>query len=326
MRRRQFIRLSGGVAIWPLAASAQRQAIPTIGLLAARTPEFDAPLLDGFLRGLNETGYFEGKNVAIDYRWAEGHFDRLPALAEELVRKQVALIATFGGTAAVRAAKAATSSIPIVFAIGDDPVKFGLVANLNHPGGNITGGTNFFGELAAKQLGLLRTLVPSASVIAVLANPDEPAGEHQIADAQAAANSSGQELIVLRASTVSEIDVAFASLVQHHAGALLLGANPFFATRISQLTALAMRYDVPTMYWRRELAEAGGLISYGANPTELYPHIGRYAGRILAGGKPGELPVLQPTKIELVINLKAAKALGLTIPSTLLAVADEVIE
>jgi putative tryptophan/tyrosine transport system substrate-binding protein len=270
MRRREFIAFVGSTAAaWPLATRAQQARPPVIGVLAVRTPEFDAPLVDAFKRGMNETGYFDGKNIVIEYRWAAGHFDRLPALADELVQKQVALIVTFGGTASARAAKTAISSIPIVFAIGDDPVKLGLVTNLSRPEGNITGATNFYGELAAKQLGLLRGLVPSAAVIAIIANPNEPAGEFQISDAQAAAKSIQQELIVFRASTESEIDTAFANLVQQHAGALLLGANPFFVTRISQIVALANRYAVPAMYWRRELVEAGGLISYGANPTEI---------------------------------------------------------
>jgi putative ABC transport system substrate-binding protein len=300
--------------------------LPVIGLLAVRTPKFDAPLVQAFKGGMSETGYFEDKNVMIDYRWAAGHFDRLPALAGELVQKQVALIVTFGGTASARAAKTATSSIPIVFAIGDDPVKFGLVTNLSRPEGNITGATNFYGELAAKQLGLLRDLAPSAAVMAIMANPNEPAGESQISDAQAAAKSIGQELIVFRASTESEIETAFTNLVQQHAGALLLGANPFFVTRIGQIVSLANRYAVPTMYWRRELVEAGGLISYGASPTEIYSVVGRYAGRILTGVKPADLPVQQPTKFELVINLNSAKSLGLTISPSLLATADDVIE
>jgi putative ABC transport system substrate-binding protein len=326
MRRREFIALLGGAAAWPFAARSQQATPPVIGVLAVRTPEFDAPLVEAFKQGMNETGYFEGKNLLIEYRWAAGHFDRLPALAEELVQKQAALIVTFGGTASARAAKTATSSIPIVFSIGDDPVKLGLVTNLSRPGGNITGATNFYGELAAKQLGLLRGLVPSAAVIAIMANPNEPAGESQISDAQAAAKSIGQELIVFRASTESEIETAFTNFVQQHAGALLLGANPFFVTRITQIVSLANRYAVPTMYWRRELVEAGGLISYGANPTEIYSVIGRYAGRILAGAKPADLPVQLPTKFELVINLKTAKALGLDVPPQLLATADEVIE
>ena len=327
MRRRDFIKgIVGSAGAWPLAARAQHATSPVIGVLAVRTPEFDAPLVEAFKQGINETGYFEGKNIVIEYRWAAGHFDRLPALADELVQKQVALIVTFGGTASARAAKTATSSIPIVFSIGDDPVKLGLVTNLSRPAGNITGATNFYGELAAKQLGLLRRLVPSAAVIAIMADPNEPAGEYQISDAQAAAKSIQQELVVFRASTESEIDTAFTNLVQQHAGALLLGANPFFVTRMSQIVSLANRYAVPVMYWRRELVEAGGLISYGANPTEIYSIIGRYAGRILAGAKPADLPVQLPTKFELVINLKTAKALGLDVSPQLLATADEVIE
>jgi putative ABC transport system substrate-binding protein len=327
MRRRAFIEGIAALTVaWPLATRAQQATPPVIGVLAVRTPEFDAPLVEAFKRGMSETGYFEDKNIVIEYRWAAGHFDRLPALANELVQKQIALIVTFGGTASARAAKTATSSIPIVFGIGDDPVKLGLVTNLSRPGGNITGATNFYGELAAKQLGLLRSLVPSASVIAIMTNPNEPAGESQSSDAKAAAKSIGQELIVFRASTEGEIDTAFTNLVQRHAGALLLGANPFFVTRINQIVSLANRYAVPTMYWRRELVEGGGLISYGANPTEMYSVIGRYAGRILAGANPADLPVQQPTKFELVINLKTAKALGLSIPPTLLAMADEVIE
>jgi putative ABC transport system substrate-binding protein len=327
MRRRAFIEgiATLGVA-WPLAARSQQATPPVIGVLAVRTPEFDAPLVEAFKQGMNETGYFEGKNILIEYRWAAGHFDRLPALAEELVQKQVALIVTFGGTASARAAKTATSSIPIVFSIGDGPVTLGLVTNLSRPGGNITGATNFYGELAAKQLGILRRLVPSAAVIAIMANPNEPAGEFQISDAQAAAKLIQQELIVFRASTESEIDTAFTNLVQQHADALLLGANPFFVTRTSQIVSLANRYAVPAMYWRRELVEAGGLISYGAHPTEIYSIIGRYAGRILAGAKPADLPVQLPTKFELVINLKTANALGLDVPPQLLTTADEVIE
>lgn len=326
MRRREFIKLVGGTVAWPLAAQAQQAAMPVIGLLSVRTPDSDALVLDAFKRGMSETGYSESKNVMIEYRWAAGHFDRLSALAKDLVDEKVAVIATFGGTSAAQAAKMATSNIPIVFAIGDDPVKFGLVANLNRPESNVTGATNFYGALATKQLGLLRQLVPSASVIAVMADPNEPAGESQISDAQEAANSIGQQLVVFRASTEAEIDTAFADLVQQHAGALLLGANPFFFTRIGQLTLLASQYRIPTMYWRRELVEAGGLVSYGSDPTEAYTTIGRYVGKLLAGAKPGDLPVQQPTKFEFVINLKTAKALGLKIPPNVLSIADEVIE
>jgi putative tryptophan/tyrosine transport system substrate-binding protein len=326
MKRREFIAGLGAATVWPVMARAQQQAMPVIGLFSVRTAEFDAPLLAAFRRGLNEGGYIEGKNVAIELRWGGGAFERLPALAQELVRRQVALIVTFGGTAAARAAKEATTVIPIAFAVGDDPVKFGLVASLNRPGGNLTGVTNFYGELAAKQLGLLRTLAPTAALIAMLVNPDEPAAESQVEQAQAAAQAIGQQLLVLRAGTEHDIDVAFAALADRRAGALLLGANPFFAVRKNQLFALASRHAVPTLYWRSELARAGGLMSYGSYPIETYRHLGDYAARILKGEKPANLPILQPTRFELVINLKTAKALGLTIPPSVLALADEVIE
>jgi putative ABC transport system substrate-binding protein len=326
MRRREFIAGLGVATVWPVMARAQQPVMPVIGLFSVRTAEFDAPLLAAFRRGLNEGGYIEGKNVAIELRWGGGAFERLPALAQELVRRQVALIVTFGGTAAARAAKEATTVIPIAFAVGDDPVKFGLVASLNRPGGNLTGVTNFYGELAAKQLGLLRTLAPTAALIAMLVNPDEPAAESQVEQAQAAAQAIGQRLLVLRAGTEHDIDVAFAALVERRAGALLLGANPFFAVRKNQLFALASRHAVPTLYWRSELARAGGLMSYGSYPIETYRHLGDYAARILKGEKPANLPILQPTRFELVINLKTAKALGLTIPPSVLALADEVIE
>jgi putative ABC transport system substrate-binding protein len=327
MKRREVIRILGGAAVsWPLAGRAQQPAMSAIGLLSARTPEADAPFLATFRRGLNEGGYIEGKNVAIELRWGGGVYDRLPALAQELVRRQVALIVTFGGTGAARAAKAATTVIPIAFAIGDDPVKFGLVDSLSRPGGNLTGVTNFSGELAAKQLGLLRTLAPAAVLIAMLVNPSEPAAESQVERAQAAAQAIGQQLLVLRAGTESDIDVAFATLVAQRAGALLLGANPFFAVRKNQLVALASRHAVPTLYWRSELARAGGLMSYGSYPIETYRHLGDYAARILKGEKPANMPILQPIRFELVINLKTAKALGVTIPPSVLALADEVIE
>jgi putative ABC transport system substrate-binding protein len=326
MRRREFIAGLGGAAVWPFAARAQKPAMPVIGYIGVRTPEFDAAGLAEFRRGMNEAGYVEGRNVRIEFRWAAGQFDRLPALADDLVRQRVDLLVTTGGTAAARAAKAATTAIPIVFSIGDDPVQFGLVASLGRPGGNITGVTNFNNTLVAKQLGLLRELVPTADTIAVLVNPNEPGSEFQVRQAEAAAREVGQQLIFLNATNEREIEGTFAALVQQRAGALLLGANPFFVTRAQQLFALAARNAVPTVYWRSELAKAGGLVSYGANNGEQNRWVGVYAGRILNGEQPSNLPVVQPTKFELVINLKTAKALGLTIPETLKATADEVIE
>jgi putative tryptophan/tyrosine transport system substrate-binding protein len=327
LRRREFITLLGGAAAAvPIAARGQQSRIPVIGFLGIRTPEFDAAMLAEFRQGLREQGYAEGTNVSIDFRWARGQFDRLPTLADDLVRQGVALLVTSGGTAAARAAKSATATIPIVFSIGDDPVQFGLVASLGRPGGNITGVTNFYGALASKQLGLLRELVPKADVIAVLVNPNEAASESQIKDAETAAREIGQQLIVFKAASKPEIDAAFTTLVQQRAGALLLGANPFFATRADRLFALTARHSMPAMYWRSELAKAGGLMSYGAIPGPQYRQTGVYAGRILKGARPTDLPIVQPSKFELVINLKTAKALGLDVPPTLLARADEVIE
>ena len=326
MRRRDFINIVGSAAAWPFAAHAQQAGVPVIGLLGIRTAEFDAPLLAEFIRGIRETGFVEGRDVKIEYRWAGGQFDRLPSFAEELVRRNVALIVTFGGTAATLAAKAASTTIPIVFTTGDDPVRSGLVSSLNRPGGNTTGGTFFYNELAAKQLDLLHRLLPTMTVLAMLANPNEVGAELEINDAETAARSKGLQLIVMRAGTEGEIDDAFATFAQHHAGAVLIASNPFYVVRANQLFALAAHYALPTMFWRRELAEAGGLMSYGASPTEIYHQIGAYAGRILKGEQPGDLPVIQVTKIEFVINLKTANALHLDIPPMLLALADEVIE
>ena len=326
MRRREFITLlSGAAAAWPIAARTQQAGVPVIGLLGIRTAEFDAPLLAEFIRGIRETGFVEGRDVKLEYRWAGGQFDRLPSFAEELVRRNVALIVTFGGTAATLAAKAASTTIPIVFAVGDDPVRSGLVSSLSRPGGKITGATNFYNELGAKQLDLLHRLLPTVTVFAILANPNEVAAESEINDAESAARSKGLQLTVMRARTEREIGNAFATFAQHHAGAVLVASNPYYVVRANQLITLAARYALPTMFWRRELPEAGGLMSYGANPTEIYHQIGTYAARILKGEQPGDLPVIQVTKIEFVINLKTAKALHLDIPPTLLA-ADEVIE
>jgi putative ABC transport system substrate-binding protein len=326
MRRRDFINIVGSAAAWPFAAYAQQAGVPVIGLLGIRSAEFDAPLLAEFIRGMRKAGLVEGRDVKIEYRWAGGQFDRLPSLAEELVRRNVALIVTFGGTAATLAAKAASTTIPIVFSVGDDPVRSGLVSSLSHPGGKITGATNFYNDLAAKQLDLLHRLLPTVTVFAMLTNPNEVAAESEISDAESAARSKGLQLTVMRASTEREIDTAFAIIAQHHAGAVLVGSNPYYVVRANQLITLAARYALPTMFWRRELPEAGGLMSYGANPTEIYHQIGTYAARILKGEQASDLPVIQVTKIEFVINLKTAKALHLDIPPTLLALADEVIE
>ena len=327
MRRRVFIKaIVGSSLAWPFAVRAQQAGIPVIGLLGIRTAEFDAPLLAEFIRGIRETGFVEGRDFKIEYRWAGGQFDRLPGLAEELVRQKVALIITFGGTAATRAAKAASTTIPIVFTTGDDPVLTGLVSNLNRPGGNITGGTFFYNELAAKQLDLLHRLLPTMSVLAMLTNPNEVGAESEINDVETAARSKGIQLTVMRAGTERDIDEAFATFAEHHAGAVLIGSNPFYVVRANQIIALATHYALPTMFWRRELAQAGGLMSYGASPTEIHHQIGTYAGRILKGEQPGDLPVIQVTKIDFVINLKTAKALHLDIPPMLLALADEVME
>ncbi len=327
MRRREFIAVLGSAAAaWPLVARAQQAAMPVIGFLSARSSESDVSMVSEFYRGLKDAGYVVDKNVAIEFRWGDGHYDRLPALAEDLVRRNVAVIVTAGGEISASAAKAATGKIPIVFNVGEDPVKYGLVASLNRPGGNVTGVTSLLGTLGTKQLGLLRDLVPKAGVIAMLVNPNDTWAETQIANTEAAARAIGQQLVVLRASTEPDIDAAFATIVQQRAGALLVATSPFFVTRADYLIALATRYALPAIYFRREIADAGGLMSYGSSTAELYGQMGTYAGKILSGASPADLPVMQAIKFELVINLKTAKAFGLEIPPTLLARADEVIE
>ena len=322
--RRVFITLLGGAAAWPVAARAQQPAGQTIGWLSARSISSDN--LTGFRQGLSETGYVEGKNLIIDYRWAEGQYDRLEALAADLVRSQVAVIVTAGGPQVARAVQAATSTIPIVFQSGSDPVQDGLVNSFNRPGGNTTGVHVFTTSLGPKRLELLRELIPKASVIAFLVNPSSQIAEMQITEVQEAARSIGQAMFILNASTEREIDLAFETLVQRGASALLMSADLFFQVRRDQLIALEARYKVPVMYEWPEFVAAGGLISYSTALTDSMLQMGIYVGRILNGAKPADLPVVQSTRFEMAINLKTAKAIGLTVPESLLARADEVIE
>jgi putative ABC transport system substrate-binding protein len=325
IRRRKFITLLGGAAVWPLAAGAQRSAIPVIGYLNFGSPESDAPRLTGFRRGLNQAGYVEGRNFVIEYRWAGNQADRLPALAADLVQLQVAVIVAAGVLPAL-AAKAATTGIPIVFSVARNPVQVGLVASLNRPGGNVTGFNALISELGAKQLALLHELVPSTATIGFLENPDNPLDELSMRDVLVAAPAIGLKVQILKASADREIDAAFASLAQTRTGALLVSNDGIFNNRIEQIVALAARHAIPTMYSIRESVVAGRLISYGISLTEQYRQVGLYTGRILKGERPVDLPVQQTTKLGLIINLKTAKALGLQVPYKLLALADEIIE
>jgi ABC-type uncharacterized transport system substrate-binding protein len=329
MKRREFISLIGGAATaWPLGARAQQAATPVIGFLNSGSPGERTHLVAAFHQGLGETAYVDGRNVTIEYRWAQGRYDRLPALADELVRQQAAVITATGDTVSPRAAKAATTTIPIIFVMGGDPVAAGLVPSFNRPGGNITGVSlvaSALAELVAKQLELLHELAPKAVVVGILLNP-RPSSEVDLSQLQSVARSKGLELVVLRANTDRDIEAAFAALVQKHAEALLIEPDVFFLDRREQLVALAARHAIPAVYSRREYAAIGGLMSYGTSLADAYRQAGIYTGRVLKGEKPADLPVLQPTKFELVINLKAAKALGLKVPLTLQVAADEVIE
>jgi putative tryptophan/tyrosine transport system substrate-binding protein len=327
VERRKFITLLGGAAAaWPLAAPAQQAAMPVVGWISSRAASESAYLVAAFRQGLKETGYVEPQNVVVDFRWGDGYYDRLNALATELVRRPVTVIVATGGDPAAQAAKVATGTIPIVFVSGSDPVKVGLVASFNRPGGNVSGVHLLLLGMGAKRLGLLHELVPAANPIGVLTNPNFADAHTQLRDVENAAESLGSELLVLKASTELEIDAAFTNLAQQKIGAVLIASDPFFTTRRDQLAALASRHAIPAMFDLREYAAAGGLMSYGASLTDGYRQGGIYTGRILKGEKPADLPVLQPTKFELVINLKTAKALGLNIPDKLLALADEVIE
>jgi len=330
MRRRDFVALLGGAGLLLAAkvrrARAEQPTIPVIGFLNGQSPDTFAHAAAAFREGLKEIGFVDGQNVTIEYRWAEGQNDRLPAMANELVRRQVAVIAATGASAAAPAVKAATSTIPILFIVGADPVKLGLVASLNRPGGNLTGVSFLASALGEKRLGLIHDLIPGAAVIAVMANPNNPNAEPEVSDVLAAARIIGKQVKVFQADNERGIDAAFASIIEQRIGVLATASDPFFNSRRDQIVALAARHALPALYDAREFAAAGGLMSYGTSLTDAYRQVGVYTGRILKGAKPADLPVVQPTKFEFVINLKTAKTLGLTFPPGLLAIADEVIE
>ena len=327
MRRREFITLLGGAAAaWPLAARAQQPAMPVIGFLNSASGDLFTEFVRAFHLGLSETSYVEGRDVVVEYRWADGQYERLPALAVELVRRQVKVIVATGGNPSALAAKTATTTIPIVFNMGDDPVKAGVVASLNRPGGNLTGVSMLNTELQQKQLEVLHELVPSATNVGLLVNPTGPNTESVSTLAQAAAHALGLQLHIVRASSEPDLNAVFARLDQLRAGALLIGPDPFFTSQLQQLAALSIRHSMPAIYSNREFPATGGLMNYGISITDVYRLVGVYTGRILKGEKPTDLPVQQVTKVEMIINLKTAKALGLDVPASLLARADGVIE
>jgi len=327
MRRREFIKaIAGSAAGWPLAARAQQRSIPVIGFLNSASAIEWSPFVAAFRRGLSESGYVEGQNVAIEFRWAEGHYDRLPMLAADLVRIGVAVIVATGGTTSAVAAKQTTTTIPIVFSTGGDPVKQGLVASINRPGGNITGVNVLTTGLEAKRLEILHEVLPSASVIGVLINPNNVSAEAQSIIVQDAGRTMGQKVLILHASSERDFEAVFATMVQSRIDAVIVAADPFFSSHRDQLIALTARYRIPAIYEWHEFVQAGGLMSYGSDLAEGYHQIGIYAGRVLKGEKPGDLPIVQSTKVQFAINLKTAKALGVTVPLPLLGRADEVIE
>jgi putative ABC transport system substrate-binding protein len=326
MRRRDFITLVGAAAAWPLAARAQQPVMPVIGFLSGRRSDDSNNVLAAYREGLSVLGFVEGQTIGIEYRWAEYQYDRLPTLATDLVSHHVSLIFTNGGLLPARAAKAATTTIPIVFEVGTDPVRLGLVDSINRPGGNITGVTMFSGVVLTKRLGLLRELVPNAMTIAMMVNPTSANAEIDTKDVQAAARGLGLQIHILHVAREGDVDAAFGSLIEHRARALLVGPDPFIDGQRHRIVALAAQHALPTIYAWREFVDAGGLMSYGTRIPDSYREAGIYTGRILRGAKPGDLPILQPTRLELVLNLKAAKALGLTFSPGLLAIADDVIE